>query len=81
MMDNEFGQWLLRFRTDQNLTQWEIATDIGSSASSISQWERGVSRPIPVLWERIAFLAEQYGHEAPPAVARRRGPVMVGASG
>lgn len=80
-MDNEFGQWLLRFRTDQNLTQWELAMTIGSSASSISQWERGISRPIPVLWDRLAIEAKRYGYESPPAVARRRGPVMVGASG
>ncbi len=42
---NLFGDRLRKARLNANITQQELATKIGAKANSVSNWEKGISRP------------------------------------
>lgn len=44
-MDLDFGQWLLLRRREIGLTQAKLAEALGIKPQSVSNWERGFSKP------------------------------------
>lgn len=45
-MDENFGEWLKRMRTEHNETQRELAASIGvASETTISRWENNLQKP------------------------------------
>lgn len=54
MLDREFGQWLKARRKELDLTQRELARQIGCSTVTIGKIEEGVSRPSKQLAELLA---------------------------
>lgn len=60
MSKNELGDRLRAARRAANLTQADVARQLGVHVMSVSQWERGVNTPEEA---RLAKLAELYGAE------------------
>ncbi len=53
-----FGENFKRFRLEVNLSQKEVAKDLGICQSNISDWENDISRPD---YEKLIQLAKIYG--------------------
>ena len=53
-----FGENFRRFRLEVNLSQKEVAKDLGICQSNISDWENDISRPD---YEKLIQLAKIYG--------------------
>ena len=53
-----FGENFRKFRLEVNLSQKEVAKDLGICQSNISDWENDLSRPD---YEKLIQLAKIYG--------------------
>lgn len=51
-------------RKKLKLSQEKFAFKVGTTAQSVSRWERGKFVPLPVFVERIKLLGERYVHES-----------------
>ena len=52
---------ICELRLAANLTQEQLATQLGVTFSSVSRWERGLSRPSPLAMQKIQGMLEQMG--------------------
>lgn len=48
------GRFIARARADAGLTQTALAHRLGTRQTTVSEWERGASKPDISLWPRIA---------------------------
>jgi transcriptional regulator with XRE-family HTH domain len=55
---SEFGERLRKFRTDKGWNQDKLASDMGLTQASISQFESGTRQPTPALVEKFAQVLE-----------------------
>lgn len=51
---SEFGERLRKFRADKSWNQDKLATEMGLTQASISQFESGTRQPTPALIEKFA---------------------------
>ena len=57
-MENTFGKRLANFRKDKQLTQEDMAEQLGVSPQAVSKWENDLSCPDIMLLPQIAELFE-----------------------
>lgn len=57
----EVGQMIIQIRLLMRLTQEQFAAELGVTMSSISRWERGMNKPLPLVMEKIEGLLRQLG--------------------
>lgn len=55
---SEFGERLRKFRADKGWNQDKLATEMGLTQASISQFESGTRQPTPALIEKFALVLE-----------------------
>ena len=55
----EVGQLIRELRLLLNLTQEQLATNLGVTFSTISRWENGRSKPSPLGMQKIEILLQQ----------------------
>jgi len=52
---------ICELRLAANLTQEQLATQLGVTFSSVSRWERGLSKPSPLAMQKIEGLLQKMG--------------------
>jgi transcriptional regulator with XRE-family HTH domain len=52
---------ICELRSSANLTQEQLAAQLGVTFSSVSRWERGLSRPSPLAIQKIEEMLQKMG--------------------
>jgi DNA-binding transcriptional regulator YiaG len=69
------AEWLYRFRVHLNLTQREMAEDLGTTLQNYQRWEYGASQPSGSAWKLLYLLAVDFhDFDEPPEIDTSRPP-------
>ena len=61
MNQPQIGKLILELRLLMELTQEQFAAELGVTLSSISRWERGISRLSPLAMQKVEVLLHELG--------------------
>lgn len=64
------GKFILELRLLMQLTQEQFAAHLGVTLSSISRWERGLSKPSPLAMQKVEEMLKQMGDRGKDLLAR-----------
>jgi putative transcriptional regulator len=61
MNQPQVGNLIRDLRLLTGLTQEQFAAELGATHSSVSRWERGISKPSPLAMQKVEGMLRQMG--------------------
>ncbi len=62
MKQPQVGKLIRDLRLLAELTQEQFAAELGATHSSVSRWERGISKPSPLAMQKVEGMLQQTGN-------------------
>src|SRR3954471_17637067 len=62
------AKWIRDRRTAAGLSQAELAQQVGVTQPIVSQWERGIAKPSPLVLDKLRTTLEKPAEPTPPPV-------------
>lgn len=66
----KIGKLIVELRVLTGLTQEQFAAHLGVTLSSISRWERGLSKPSPLAMQNLEGMLQQMGDRGQELLAK-----------
>lgn len=66
----QIGKLIVELRVLMGLTQEQFAAELGVTLSSISRWERGISKLSPLAMQKVEEMLQQLGDRGQDLLAK-----------
>ena len=70
MKQPQVGKLIRDLRLLAELTQEQFAAELGATHSSVSRWERGISKPSPLAMQKVEGMLQQTGNRGKELLER-----------